>query len=544
MKPGVWQRFLRHAGFDSRFPAEYDIILTGITSGVDIGFTGDRENLPQGSNLKSASEAGMEQRIGEILAQGVAAGKLSQPSAVPQFEHMAISPIGQVPKRGGKIRVIHHLSYPRGGDSINAHTDNTGQQELGTIGNACKLIRAAGAGCSLVKVDIEAAYKQVPVRPEDWPLLGFKWLSNYYHDKVLPFGLKSSCRIWEYFATALHYLFVHMLGIPSVVHYIDDFLIIASGSPQASSDLHKIQALCESLGIPLAPAKTEGPATILTFLGIQLDTVKMECRLDKDRLDELNQLLQCWREKETHTLDELESITGKLSFAASVVRPGKPFLRRLYSAIAWIKRNTHSSALAINISDSTREDLDWWTENLASWNGTSMMLDLQTDSSDLHLATDASESGFGAVFGKLWMHGEWPAQVLRWAGLVSSSGEKQQTRSMPFLELYSLVLAASTWGHLWQRKYIRFFCDCEPVVYAANKQSSKAANLQPLLRYLAALGMRHHFFIKVWHVAGVLNVGPDLLSRGLVSDFEKQFTGAVRSPTASTPIPLPPLASM
>lgn len=37
--------------------------------------------------------------------------------------------------------------------------------------------------------------------------------------------------------------------------------------------------VCHELGMPVASEKVEGPAMILTFLGIELDTIKMELKL-------------------------------------------------------------------------------------------------------------------------------------------------------------------------------------------------------------------------------------------------------------------------
>ena len=44
-------------------------------------------------------------------------------------------------------------------------------------------------------------------------------------------------------------------------------------------NLDTIVQICDYLGIPLALEKVEGPASTLPFLGIVLDTVKMEARL-------------------------------------------------------------------------------------------------------------------------------------------------------------------------------------------------------------------------------------------------------------------------
>ncbi len=39
--------------------------------------------------------------------------------------------------------------------------------------------------------------------------------------------------------------------------------------------------VCAGAGVPVVPQKIEGPATELTFLGIELDTGRMELRLPK-----------------------------------------------------------------------------------------------------------------------------------------------------------------------------------------------------------------------------------------------------------------------
>ena len=42
-----------------------------------------------------------------------------------------------------------------------------------------------------------------------------------------------------------------------------------------------------NLGIPIAPHKTQGPSTILEFMGIVLDSDRMEARLPPDKVQRL-----------------------------------------------------------------------------------------------------------------------------------------------------------------------------------------------------------------------------------------------------------------
>ena len=75
--------------------------------------------------------------------------------------------------------------------------------------------------------------------------------------------------------------------------------------------------------------KIEGPSTSLTFLGIQLDTVRWQLRLPKDKLSNLLSLLTEWLTKKKYTKRQLLCPIGHLSFAAKVIPAGRIFLRRL-----------------------------------------------------------------------------------------------------------------------------------------------------------------------------------------------------------------------
>jgi len=39
------------------------------------------------------------------------------------------------------------------------------------------------------KLDIKSAFRNIPVHPSDWELLGMKWNGLHYFDSVIPFGL-------------------------------------------------------------------------------------------------------------------------------------------------------------------------------------------------------------------------------------------------------------------------------------------------------------------------------------------------------------------
>ena len=88
-------------------------------------------------------------------------------------------------------------------------------------------------------------------------------------------------------------------GIHGQVHYLDDFLFGRPHSSEASENLHLALQVCRQLGIPVATHKTKGPSTVLTFLGILVDSSRMELRLPTDKLHRLQSLVSAWACKKT-----------------------------------------------------------------------------------------------------------------------------------------------------------------------------------------------------------------------------------------------------
>ena len=53
----------------------------------------------------------------------------------------------------------------------------------------------------LFKMDIQNAFRILPLAVSEWDQLGFKFQGQYYVEKCMPFGCYVSCKKWELFAT-------------------------------------------------------------------------------------------------------------------------------------------------------------------------------------------------------------------------------------------------------------------------------------------------------------------------------------------------------
>ena len=174
-------------------------------------------------------------------------------------------------------------------------------------------------------------------------------------DRSLPFGLRSAPNIFNAITDFLAWV-LHHNGIPYILHYLDDFLILTSSEPGLASRMRShVEAILNYVGAPIAHRKTEGPSTVLTFLGIQVDTSQFLLSLLVNKVYRLCDLLSHWRYHCSCTKRELQSFLSHLSHAATVIWPGRVFLRSLFSLLSRLANPCHYARLNLQ----ARMDIAW-----------------------------------------------------------------------------------------------------------------------------------------------------------------------------------------
>ncbi len=515
----------------SRFPDRHAalMIVTAIRTGVRLGYTGVRNGVHRGGNLQSASDnaVAVDANIEKELQLGRRC-KIASPQAFPFF---FANPLGVVFKRGGsKPRVIHHLSYPRQGDSVNAHVIDL-EVRLRALERAINNIRECGKGCYMAKIDIEAAYRCIPVCPADWPLQGMCWKGSFFFDIVVQFGLASATAIFEYFSSSAEFFAKVLLLIRFLEHYVDDFLLTAKTHGACLSQRDQFLALLRRIGLPYSVEKLEGPVTDIIFLGIKLDSVAMTVSLDAERVRELKQLLAEWMKRTTASRKDLQTLCGLLNFAASVVRSGRTFFSRILDQLRRIPSTANALDQHSIVSTDFHLDIKWWHTFVESWNGISLLPPPTNSLPTVTVETDACGTGYGAVCGADWLKGEWTVEELALA-------KRAKHISMPWLEFRAMVIAAATWGKQWAGQKVLFKCDCKPATEAWLHGSSPDRGLADLIRSLLFLSATLDFHVEIQHVAGTDNCFADWLSRGQVTRFLASAAQHSRSPTIPSPLPI------
>ncbi len=158
--------------------------------------------------------------VDEYVQSEVAKGNIFGPFDPVTLPSVHTNRFGVIPKKHkpGSWRLITDLSYPAGrsvNDAINKQCCSMKCISVIDMANAAV---ALGRGTLIAKIDIKAAYRLVPVCPEDR-----QWL---------PFGLRSAPKNFNALADALECV-VAEKGVEHLYHYLDDFAMV--GPPDSAA---------------------------------------------------------------------------------------------------------------------------------------------------------------------------------------------------------------------------------------------------------------------------------------------------------------------
>lgn len=507
--------------YPDKYAANY--LKNGFSKGFEINYTGPRFHV-YSKNLKSATEH--HDHLMDKISKEIKLGRIMGPFDQLPISNLHISPVGIVPKSDGGWRMITHLSYPsdRG---INDFIDpDLCTVQYASFDGVVDMIASLGRGALIGKMDVKSAFRLIPIYPGDFDLLGFSVDGSYYIDKCLPMGCSISCKIWETFATFLHWLTQFKSGLNTSDHYLDDFIFAGRcGSQECGILMSTFSHLAKEIGVPLAHDKTSGPTTKLIFLGFEIDTLEMIIRIPEAKVNILRNLIESFLGREKVRLQEMQSLVGMLNFFSKAIRSSRAFIRRMYDAFRGVFKPHHHIRLSVGI----KSDLKMWLVFLDHFNGVAYFPDtVWEDSSILQLFTDSAGSGHlgcGGYFRGSWFFLQWPAH---W-------NNQDILRDMTFLELIPVVLAIELWGIRLQHKKVQFHVDNLSLVSAINTQSSKSKRVMELVRHLVFRLMMNNVIFRAKHIFSLDNKVADSLSRKQWYRFKRL---APEAHTRPDPIPL------
>lgn len=486
-------------------------VVEWLEFGWPIGCRFSGVSVPKCSYFNHRGAREFPVQVEGYLAKEVSEGHILGPFKADPFGGSLItSPLNTVPKRDSDDRrIILDLSFPRGcsiNDSVpkDSYLGVPSRLHFPSVDALVELVKDKGPGCMLFKRDLRKAYRQIPVDPHDYHLLGYSWRGHYFCDTVLPMGLRSSCQACQRVTRGVVHAFAKM-GY-SMVNYIDD-LAGAETVDLAGGAFLALGQLLQELGLEESPSKASAPSTVMSFLGVQFDTVARTLSVTRERLEEILDLLSHWLGKVTATRKEVQSLLGKLNFVASCVRPGRVFIARMLQFLRGMQDGVPKV-----LSQEFRKDVLWWQRFLPLYNGVSMMAWEDWGDPDVVLATDACLTGYGAFSLGKYCHGVFPL-------FLTEAGHH-----INVLELLVIMVSVKLWGSSWKGLRIQVFCDNSSSVAVLNSGLSRDSFMQACLREISFYAALFGFELRAVHLPGVLNRVPDLLSRwSLRTQFREEF---------------------
>ena len=404
------------------------------------------------------------------------------------------------------MRVIHDLSHPIG-KNVNSFVKSP-YFELPT---AVQFARRLSRGAYIWKGDVDKAFRIVPVRKRDWPLLAFHIDGVLYVDTRLPFGHGLS-----------PYYFVNLVGRPvlyvavrrgasllgALAGYVDDFFGGCDTYEKALEQMELWLKVCADLGIPVSKAKTFLPSQIVQILGFIIDTVNMSISVDPERIQDILDEMARIEGRKAVRKDDLERLAGKMVFVCSVVAGGRTFMREILDTMNRLRHKKHWAHLSAGF----QSDLRWWKQFSLKWNGVES-IPPPISIPWRWLTSDASgEHGLGVFVCGAAVHIPLALDLLK-EQPCSRSSELEQELIIAETELIAMVLLVAIAAVLFPGEHLLLGADNTVAISWFDKGTSPRPRAMRALRLLWRIQATYRVHITVRYMPTDQNTLSDAASR-------------------------------
>lgn len=360
-------------------------------------------------------------------------------------------------------------------------------------------------GDFLTKLDIKDAFFHVPIASEHRDLFRFVWKGRQYRFRAMPFGLSSAPRVFTKLLKPVVGFLRSKLMIRCVI-YLDDLLIIAGTLEESLRATQEAVNLLHSLGFTINWAKSQlTPSHTAEFLGFELDAMTMEVRVPASKISalrkEIAHTLSLHRRGRLFSPRTLAALVGKLQACHAGYEWAPLQVRSLRAC--YLASMRHWDAQVISLSSLAVQDLEAFRDDLATWNGRSILKPLPTRV----LVTDASRSGWG---GYLHLPGD-PSTILEQTWGFWKPGES--ARSSNWREATATQLCLRSFLPHLKGSSLLVHSDNQSNVAALTRKGSSVPTLNAIAQETLLLCRQHRIFLAAQHLPGDRNTQADFLSR-------------------------------
>ena len=286
----------------------------------------------------------------------------------------------------------------------------------------------------------------------------------------------------------------------------DDFGGAELRKERADESFDSLGEILEDVGVEESKKKAVSPTTLMEYLGIEFDTIKMEMRVSQVKLQELKQDLSSWKKKKVASKQELQSLLGKLMWVSKCVKFSRVFVSRIIALVRTLKAQRDKAKMVYDI----KKDILWWDTFIEQFNGIEYMTD---ENIDISIYGDAQPTGGGA-----WNPDTRECFTVPFPAHMASSDVPIHVK-----EFWIVIVSIRLWGDKWMGRTIQIFCDNDAVVDVINYQKPKDIVMQELLREFLFLVCNYKFAPILSKIKSKENDVADYLSRNQDQEDNRRY---------------------
>jgi hypothetical protein len=485
---------------------------------IEIRWTGG-EDIPRGKQIEKGA---MQEQVDAEVNKEIRAGRIIEDSGV---DPMAITSLSAIWKNEEKRKARLISDYRRSGVNRKIRLETT--ILLPGLRDIRALVSGAPRGALIAEYDIAGAFRLIQVSRHERPWLFVtdprEGKSGLLEEVCLPFGLYSSPAIICRVNAGVHRIQRRLISAeesgvyPSGLVYVDDSTWVVSNVAQ----LVELLMVAIACGMKIEFSKVHLSRSDARVLGFGICTDEEKGRsmfIPSDKRVKIRASIgTILEEGRIRQVSYLETLIGRLSWCAQLVRKWKRELAPLYGLLAVMKsRNIRS----INLNESSKKALEFLQEELEG-RCDAKISDLQT--TEYVAITDACIQGLGGVIcqgSHRWWFSinstddpeEWQRITRACKGIeVEATTGNLVSGDISYLELKAIICAVLQVERLSESNEAAIVClsDNSAAVASITNWKSSSQGMRGLISEIDSWVGR----IRAQHLPGTSNGVADRISR-------------------------------
>jgi len=307
-----------------------------------------------------------------------------------------------------------------------------------------------------------------------------------------------------------------------VDNYVDDFFWIMPPVRSLADHITASFVDClDKVGIDEEITKREGPSTKLEVIGLEWDLINMTVRPSEDKIRTIRAALAKLLTLRWCTLEELESLIGKMTHVSMTMWPAKAFLRRLRDMLYEFLNLFGRKQTIVILPDWSLLDAEWWLDATNWIEPLSIIDEFELRREDIEIRTDGATNGsrengwkpgIGGYMQGYYIMEEVPECFL--GIFVDRERSYEKEFAIPHFEMLAIIVTLFNLKNEFRTHHrILLRCDNKMVNAIIMNKNSKDLFLAQAIRWLCMFAVKKKVRFYIQYIWTKNNVIADALSR-------------------------------